>query len=96
MSLGPHPDGLRGELALERVRAVQEATWPGVQRDLELRRVREVAQVLVAMPGRYRAWVLILEKNPHSNVIRFWEADHLRVRNPLFAERRSVSLTADS
>lgn len=90
MKLGPHPANLKGELALEQMRAVQEATWPGVQRDLEVGRVRElrVAEVvpteraltrtggaygvqiapnvspapaapnLVALPGRYRAWVL--------------------------------------
>lgn len=90
MTLGPHEDNLRGELALEQIRAVAEATWPGVQRDIELRRVREIAEVtivptdepltpegaafgiritpdaspvpvspnLVALPGRYRAWVL--------------------------------------
>lgn len=88
--MGPHEANIRGEIALEQVRAVQEATWPGVQHDLEVGRVREIAQVhvvpveepltpegtafgieltagaepapvapnLIAMPGRYRGWVL--------------------------------------
>lgn len=90
VSMGPHEANLRGELALEQIRAVQESTWPGLQRDLELRRVREVSATevvpiddalarhggaygarvaagvppapvapnLLALPGRYRVWVL--------------------------------------
>jgi hypothetical protein len=31
VKLGPHPDNLKGELALDQIHFIKEATWPGVQ-----------------------------------------------------------------
>ena len=36
MKLGPHPDNLKGGLALEQLHFVKDVTWPGVQHDTEL------------------------------------------------------------
>jgi hypothetical protein len=45
VNLGPHPDNLRGELALEQIHFVKEATWPGVQHDIERKQVVAVPEV---------------------------------------------------
>jgi hypothetical protein len=42
---GPHPDNLRGKIALEQLRAIKEVTWPGVQGDIERNRVVELPVV---------------------------------------------------
>jgi hypothetical protein len=45
--MGPHEANLRGELALEQLRGITDATWPSVQTDIERKHVVELPEVAV-------------------------------------------------
>jgi hypothetical protein len=45
--MGPHEANLRGELALEQLRGIADATWPSVQTDIDRRHVVELPEVAV-------------------------------------------------
>jgi hypothetical protein len=43
--IGPHPDNLRGELALEQLHHIKDALWPGLQSDIDRNRVVVLPEV---------------------------------------------------